>query len=324
MSRNVWSVVLAAGSGRRLALLTGGIPKQFWRPQGGPSLLDCTLERLAPLAPSSHTRVVVDRSHRSFVEGPGVRTPLGTIVYQPADRGTAAGVLLGLSAVLASASDPIVIVTPTDHGVADARRFRLGIRAAVRLIARGERTIVLFGAEPDAPTGDYGWITPRDRVARNRPARVAGFVEKPGPLLASHLLAAGSVWNTMVLVARASALRDLFRRHLPDLAAAILAARDPLDPDARHSLEDTYATLPTYDFSRDVLTPAEDLSVVVWPKTMGWSDLGTPDRLIGWELRQRAGLFGVAPAMARMRAAWDRPLELSPARLAPSEGHSAG
>jgi choline kinase len=30
-----WTVVLAAGAGRRLAEVTGGVPKQFWRAAGG-------------------------------------------------------------------------------------------------------------------------------------------------------------------------------------------------------------------------------------------------------------------------------------------------
>ena len=316
MLPNLWSVVLAAGSGRRLVTLTGGIPKQFWRPQGGPSLLDCTLQRLSPLVRARHTRIVVDRSHGSFVAGPGVRAPLGTIGYQPADRGTAAGVLFGLTSVLAAAPDPIVIVTPTDHGVADDRPFRSGIRTAVQLVSQGEHPVVLFGATPDAPTGDYGWITPSGTLTAGRAAGVARFVEKPGPQLAAELLASGSIWNTMVLVARASALRNLFLRYAPDLVSAIGAMGDPFDPGNRLELERAYDSLPPHDFSRDVLAQADGLSVLAWPAEMGWSDLGTPDRLFAWTRGQPVQSLDVAPAMARMRAAWDRPLELSPARPA--------
>src|SRR5690606_23822021 len=53
-----WTVVLAAGAGRRLASVTGGVPKQFWRAAGGRSLLRQTLDRFAPLAPTSRTVVV--------------------------------------------------------------------------------------------------------------------------------------------------------------------------------------------------------------------------------------------------------------------------
>jgi hypothetical protein len=32
-------------------------------------------------------------------------------------------------------------------------------------------------------------------------------------------------------------------------------------------------------------TPARDLSTYVWPASVGWSDLGTPERLRNWQTR---------------------------------------
>ena len=56
METQLWSVVLAAGSGRRLSDLTGGTPKQFWRPTGSTSLVEETLARLAPISPPERTK----------------------------------------------------------------------------------------------------------------------------------------------------------------------------------------------------------------------------------------------------------------------------
>ena len=42
MSNQLWTVILAAGAGRRLSAVTGGVPKQFWRGLNGPSLLTQT------------------------------------------------------------------------------------------------------------------------------------------------------------------------------------------------------------------------------------------------------------------------------------------
>src|SRR5262245_44000854 len=61
------ALVLAGGFGRRLEPLTrrlfgAAIPKQFCRFDGGRSLLQQTLERLAPLVPPARTSVVVDAS----------------------------------------------------------------------------------------------------------------------------------------------------------------------------------------------------------------------------------------------------------------------
>src|SRR5690606_12273857 len=82
------SIVLAGGRGRRLAGVTGGIPKQFWAPPGRRPLLEETLERLAPLSDPAHVVTVVDASHRPYVEMLRRRGVSSSVLYQPADRGT--------------------------------------------------------------------------------------------------------------------------------------------------------------------------------------------------------------------------------------------
>ena len=89
-----------------------------------------------------------------------------------------------------------------------------------------------------------------------------------------RLFDAGAVWNTMVLVARALTLLQLFRRHLPELSRAF---------EATHV---RYDRLPRADFSRDLIARAGGLFVRTWPAEMGWSDLGTPDRLGRWRASQ--------------------------------------
>jgi mannose-1-phosphate guanylyltransferase len=285
MAQDVWNVVLAAGAGRRLAQLTGGIPKQFWPATGGRTLLEETLDRLRPLAPRSRTVVIVDRTHEAYVRALGHRHALGHVLYQPNDRGTAAGVLLALMPVLEFAPDAIVVLTPSDHGVADTAAFQFGVRDAIARVRFGEVRGVLFGVEPDGRDEGYGWIVPArgSRALRSTPLRaIAAFVEKPGPPVAARLRAAGGVWSTMVLVARVTTLLDLFHRHLPRLTEVVTHAW-LLPPDQRDPfLASRYAALPVADFSRDLLEPAEGLTLYTWPASIGWSDLGTPDRLQRW------------------------------------------
>jgi hypothetical protein len=71
-------------------------------------------------------------------------------------------------------------------------------------------------------------------------------------------------------------------------------------PEARHDfLAAAYAHLAPADFSRDVLTRALGLSAYVWPVALGWSDLGTPDRLDAWQRR----VSGPASAAGAIHAA---------------------
>jgi mannose-1-phosphate guanylyltransferase len=281
------AIVLAGGSGRRLAGLTGGVPKQFCDFGGPRTLLQETLARLAPLAPPIRTAVVVQETHRELATGQLRAHPGVALLAQPADRGTAAGLFLGLAHVLARDPDAFVLMTPSDHGVGDARAYAAGILAARR--AAESATAVLLGAEADEPRPDYGWIVP-GAPAPGGARRVETFVEKPGPAEAAALRARGAFFSTMVLVARARSLLGLLRRERPALAAAFDALA-VLPAGARElHLRRAYAFLPACDLSREILASAPGLAVVRWPSSVGWTDLGTPERVAEW--------FGTAAASA--------------------------
>jgi mannose-1-phosphate guanylyltransferase len=286
----LWSIVLAAGQGRRLASLTGGVPKQFWSPDGQRTLLEHTLDRLTPLVPLSRTATVIHRSQRTLAEArlkTSSRESLGLLLDQPLDRGTAAGVGLGLSAVVAADPDAIVVLTPSDHGVEDVAEFRRGLRRAADEIEARRETMVLFGVEASRADVDYGWITARRQPSAPhgwfRP--VTGFVEKPSFVLAERLMAAGAVWNTMVMVSRATALLHLFERHLPAMFEVFARLRTLEDREQAAFLTSSYARLASADFSRDLVTPASGLALYTFPRWLGWSDLGTPQRLQAWLAR---------------------------------------
>jgi len=276
-----WSIILAAGKGRRLSSVTGGVPKQFWSPDGRRTLLEETAGRIAPLTSPDRTLTVIDQSHRPYAEGIRQKAPIGRVLSQPLDRGTATGVLLGLSEV--ADLDAIVVLTPSDHGVARPSIFRRAIRRAIAEIQERRAAIVLFGAAATSPIGDYGWIVPHpDPDCTTRLSRVASFVEKPSADVARLLLAQGGAWNTMVMVARVSALLDRFDERLPSLTRVFHEARHMASTERPAFLSAEYPTLPHADFSRDVLGQTPALHCAIWPTTIGWTDLGTPERLQRW------------------------------------------
>ncbi len=278
------SIVLAGGSGRRLASLTGrhpgrSLPKQycsFGRPH---TLLQETLARLAPLTPPDRTTVVVRDEHLAVASEQLAAFAGVSILGQPSDRGTGSGLLRGLVHAFGMDPDAPVLVTPADHGIRDHDAYVRGIVTAREACDLAHA--ILLGVEADAPRTDYGWIAPGAEIAPGV-RRIAAFLEKPALPEAEALAASGGLFSTMVLVARTRSLLRLFERARPGLTALFepLATLPPLSR-ALH-LKRVYALLGPCDFSRDILGSAEDLAVVRWPADVGWTDLGTPERLAAW------------------------------------------
>jgi mannose-1-phosphate guanylyltransferase len=279
-----WALALAAGSGTRLSGLTRlgngpSVPKQFCSLAGGPSLLQDALSRAARIVPPERTIAVVASEHRLWWRDELAALPEENVIAQPLNRGTAAGVLLPLLEILRRDPDATVVMLPSDHFVADETVMELAIRRGLDEVRRDPEGIVLLGIEPDSPDSEYGWIVPGGE-ATDGSFRVRAFVEKPRADFAAELMERGGVWNSFLLVAKGPALKALYLRRRPSLLHALAfaprRADGSLDPAALARL---YASIPSADFSRELLQGSEERLRLVTVPFCGWSDLGTPDRL---------------------------------------------
>jgi mannose-1-phosphate guanylyltransferase len=280
-----WAIVLAGGDGTRLAHLTEALhrrptPKQFAAITGGDSMLQATLRRTAVLAPPERTVIVVGRHHLPWVRqqvdpGRGFR-----LLVQPAGRGTAVAILAALHWISLLDRDADVIVFPSDHHVSSDVRFCEAV-AGAQQASRDTGLLTLVGVVPDGPDADYGWIVPGTELERTFATgqRLDHFVEKPGIELAADLFARGALWNTFIMTGAARTFWRHAERHLP-VQTALLERLDLFSfAPGSVELEDTYHQLPAADFSGDVLQRASDLAVVPMVEA-GWSDWGTPDRVL--------------------------------------------
>ncbi len=310
----LYAVVLAAGEGKRLASLTRALygrhlPKQFAVLDGDRSLLQATLERIAPLVPPTRTVVVVGREQAALAEEQLRPFPGLLLVRQPRNLDTGPGILLPLARILAADPGATVAVFPADHYVPNPAPFVRALREAASLARGTGGWITLLGALPDGPETEYGWILPGPRLegASGQPLhQVRRFVEKPSPDLARQLLARGGLWNTFVLVGRLFDIWCLAERHLPVQAAlfksyvcAVGGARE------ERVLDAIYERMPAAGFSRAVLERADRLAVAPVSGT-GWTDWGRPSRVFRslaeaghlTLLRQRLLLHPPAPSAA--------------------------
>jgi mannose-1-phosphate guanylyltransferase len=307
MSGHTWAVVLAAGDGTRLATLTtdsagNAVPKQFCSLHGGKSLLQEAVLRANRVVSAERVCVLVSEQHRRYWPQARWTVRQKNVLVQPANRGTAHGVLLAVLAILERDPFARIVFLPADHYVADESVLAEAVRSAATHLERDASGVVLVGIEPDEPDSELGYVVP-GRMLKDGAYTVRRFVEKPQPALASQLLDSGALWNSFIFAAHASSLLGLFRQRIPDSVDAMATAL--ARQDHKRAISAVYESLPLIDFSRAITQRCEDSLRVVAAAACGWSDLGTPSRvaeaLRRLDLSTRPG-FAASPGFINLAA----------------------
>ena len=115
-----------------------------------------------------------------------------TILLEPVARNTAPAIAAAALEATAAGDDPLLLVLPSDHVIADAAAFRRAVAAAAVAAQQGQ--LVTFGIVSTGPETGYGYIkaAPGEAVRR-----VERFVEKPDAATAAAYVASGDyAWNS--------------------------------------------------------------------------------------------------------------------------------
>lgn len=315
---NTWALVLAAGEGSRLRSLTTPpsgttVPKQFCSLYAGPSLLDEALYRARSVAAEARTCVIVAQQHRRWWEGALGSLAAENVVVQPANRGTAIGILLPLLHILSRDPEARIVLLPSDHHVREEAVLTSALRHAVEQLEWSSKEALLLGFQPEEADPELGYILPGASDRRGALA-VTRFIEKPSQSAARDLIGAGGLWNAFIVASSGLALLELFRKRIPGIVDAMAAAlrRERQASTPGTEIVELYQTLPTVDFSRDIIAGQETDLRVLPVRPCGWSDLGTPKRVsealrrsprpkAARRVRSRGGYLSLAEQQERMR-----------------------
>jgi len=224
---NFYPVILAGGRGTRFwPRSRRSTAKQVLALEGKKTMIQQTVARLLPLAPTSRFWIITNRDLRNEIRRQLPRLPARQIIAEPLARNTAPAI--GLAAYILLRSDPTAVIGmfPADQVIADEKAFRKAVQHAVKIAAAGEN-IVVMGIKPTRPETGYGYIEAGGRT-RDGVYRVMRFTEKPNLEKAQEFIDAGNyywnsgmfIWNARTLV---NALREHFSEsapHLEKIAAA--------------------------------------------------------------------------------------------------------
>jgi|HubBroStandDraft_6_1064221.scaffolds.fasta_scaffold426116_1 mannose-1-phosphate guanylyltransferase len=277
--KHIWAVVLAGGDGTRLKEMTHQIagdsrPKQFCRFFEGKTLLGHTRERIAPLFDEDRTLFALARAHEPFYCDQLAEVEDRHKVVQPANRGTGVAMALCLDVIARQDEDALVAFFPSDHHYANGAAFREGIESGLSLIAEYPQSILIVGAEARYPEAEYGWIEPGRTLAdssTNPLLRVTRFWEKPTLRDAKALHRRGCLWNTFVTIGFAGAFLELLQATVPNLLNFLKNVPD---------VDRLYDRIAGIDFSKEVLMRMPERLVVMRDAASGWTDLGSPRRVM--------------------------------------------
>jgi mannose-1-phosphate guanylyltransferase len=274
-------VILAGGTGTRFwPLSRRGRPKQVLVLDGKRSMIQQTVERLAPLARAETFWVIT-----SSLLAPTITEQLdwltpSHILSEPAGRNTAPAAGLAAFLIERQSPDAILGMFPADHVIGDEPGFIRTLSQAIELAAAGENMVVL-GVRPTRPETGYGYIE-TGMTMDDGSFRVRRFTEKPNLELAKEFLAAGNFnWNSGIFIWSARTLANAIREHLPRTAPLLGEIANSFGtPDFDRVFAELYPQCESVSVDVAVLEPrsakGEGASnLFCLPSNFGWNDLGS-------------------------------------------------
>ncbi|MBV9341253.1 MAG: NTP transferase domain-containing protein [Acidobacteria bacterium] len=221
MAADFYPVILAGGRGTRFwPLSRRKRAKQLLALDGKQTMIQQTVARLLPLAPSGRFWVVTNADLRPEVLRQLPRLRAEQVIAEPLGRNTAPAI--GLAAFILKARDPNAVLGlfPSDHVIGDRERFLAVLREGIEIAAAGENIVVL-GIQPSRAETGYGYI----EVGARSPAnawRVRRFTEKPNLERAAEFLRRGNFfWNSGMFLWSARTLASALTEHLPKTASLL-------------------------------------------------------------------------------------------------------
>lgn len=276
---NFHPVILAGGRGTRFwPLSRKRRAKQLLALDGKQTMIQQTVARLRPLAPAKRFWVITNEDSRREIARQIPRFNRQQIIAEPVGRNTAPAIGLAAFILLRSRPDAVIGMFPSDHVIADEKRYRQILQKGIDIAAAGENIVVL-GIQPARAETGYGYIE-TGGVMEHDAFRVRRFTEKPDAQRAAEFVAAGNYfWNSGMFLWSARTLANALREHLQKSAVVLekIAATYGTSKFAA-TFRRLYPSCENISIDYAVLEPRSskgNSNIFCLPADFGWNDLGS-------------------------------------------------
>jgi len=281
MTSHFYPVILAGGRGTRFwPLSRKKRAKQLLALDGKQTMIQQTVKRLLPLASAKQFWVVTNDDSRPEILRQLPKLRREQIVAEPVGRNTAPAI--GLAAFILQRTDPDAVLGlfPSDHVIADDKRYQQVLQEGIRIASSGENVVVL-GIQPTRAETGYGYIEVGSPSTGNSRC-VRRFTEKPNAERAAEFISAGNFfWNSGMFLWSARTLTNALAEHLPKTAATLKKIADSYGTRAfAGTLRRLYPKCENISVDYGILEPRsakgeQASNIFCLPADFGWNDLGS-------------------------------------------------
>jgi mannose-1-phosphate guanylyltransferase len=278
---NFYPVILAGGRGTRFwPLSRKKRAKQLLALDGKQTMIQQTVARLLPLAPSKKFWIITNDDLRPAIVKQLPKLPKPQLLAEPVGRNTAPAIGLAAFLLLRKDPDAVIGLFPSDHVIADEKRYRETMERGIEIAAAGANIVVL-GIRPTRAETGYGYIE-AGGLYQGDALRVRRFTEKPNADTATEFVAAGNYfWNSGMFLWSARTLANALREHLPKTAPILeeIASKFGTSKFAA-TFRKLYPKCENISVDYAVLEPRsakgeQDSDIFCLPADFGWNDLGS-------------------------------------------------
>lgn len=271
--REIYCVIMAGGVGTRFwPKSRKNMPKQFLDILGnGKSFIRMTFERFSARIAPENFLVVTNQNYKSLVLEHLPELKPEQILCEPIGRNTAPCICYAANYLNKIAPDSLMVVTPSDHYVADEKGFIDTLDACTEFAGAND-VLMTIGINPTRPETGYGYI---QRSSAEPLSPVKCFTEKPNLEVAQAFIRSGEfLWNSGIFIWKTSAILSAVERYLPEmhsLFSSISASYGTVGESA--AITDVFTRCRAISIDYGVMERADN--VYVHSGDFGWSDIGT-------------------------------------------------